>query len=521
MSELSQIDVFAFSRASIWKSALAMMGDYPLFGVGLGQFQFFSQRYAFPVEHHWALYSRVAGNPHSEYLRVGAELGVPGMMIFVSCVGFLFWIAVSYLKRQPPEERGKTAPLLGALAALFAQAAVDFPFRAPLIAMTTVLLMARLRFHGVEGPSWLLEFRVRKVYSVAAAVLALFLIAAAVRPVLGFWYFLGGIGAPQDIRRDKWAVDEAPRREVPLDESIGWFERAMAVDPRNSIYHSALGSRYFQSVLKGGGEEELLKRGLFHANYAAELNPNNQNYLINLGQAMEELYRRIGRPAFLDETEKHFLQAARLAPRYYPLQEKLAFLHVERGRMEKAEGYFRRVLELEPNYLGGWYSLAMYLRGRGEIKAARAALLRGLLSSRLKLKERAVTSYERKLVDFDPAIFENELVRNWSNMLSPKTKNDTPAQQVIRKSKLCLPCRYPDLFFGISGRRAGAFRGALPLEAHREPPLSSKGGAVENNVPGTQDTSCRRPLGEGDRLLRRASYDRPASIRGSTTSWTR
>ena len=49
LAALPEGDPFAFSRLAIWKSAGAMMLDHPWLGVGLGQYEFVSPRYAFPV----------------------------------------------------------------------------------------------------------------------------------------------------------------------------------------------------------------------------------------------------------------------------------------------------------------------------------------------------------------------------------------------------------------------------------------------------------------------------------------
>ena len=46
--ELGRLDVYAYSRFAIWKSALTMMADHPGFGVGLGQFKYFSPVTPFP-----------------------------------------------------------------------------------------------------------------------------------------------------------------------------------------------------------------------------------------------------------------------------------------------------------------------------------------------------------------------------------------------------------------------------------------------------------------------------------------
>ncbi len=253
LQSLPQTDNFAFTRLAIWKSAWSMMIDHPWVGIGLGQYEYVSTRYAFPIETHWAKYTRVAENAHSEYLQAGAELGVPGLLVALGLVALLAWAAVARLRALPRAAWGPVATLLAAAASIAVHAAVDFPLHTPSSALLLVLLAAGLRLHGVTGPEHAVSFRVRPVYAVTAGLIALVLALTAARPVVGFWYYLGGIGAPRNLLREKWALEEAPRRELPLAESTRLIGLAARIDFINAPYHRALGSQYFQEFLRGDG----------------------------------------------------------------------------------------------------------------------------------------------------------------------------------------------------------------------------------------------------------------------------
>ncbi len=406
---LSQTDVFAYSRLSIWKSALEMMREYPLFGIGLGQYKYYSSRFAFPVESHWARYSRVAETPHSEYLQVGAEMGVTGVVIFLAGTACLVVFSLTLLRNRSASDRWRIAPLLAALSAVLVHAAVDFPLQIPPIALLVVLAAAGLRIQGAEGPSWVFEFHFRKIYGVFFSAGLVVLLVLALRPVVGFWYFLGGIGSPQNLLHEKWSLEEAPRRPVPPAESIALLEKAVAADPRNASYHNVLGSRYFQSIIDGTREGEQRRKALYHAHYAAQLNPGNHRYFINLGQAMESLAGPLGEPSLLQAAAGYYRQAAELAPRHYPIQEKIGLLLEKLGRLPEAEEHLRELVRLEPHHLRGWFTLGTFLSRHGRIEESREAYLRGSRSAALELVNKAITPYERALVDFDSELFEDRL----------------------------------------------------------------------------------------------------------------
>ncbi|HWR97266.1 MAG TPA: O-antigen ligase family protein [Candidatus Methanoperedens sp.] len=403
-------DPFAFSRLAIWKSAGAMFLDNPWLGVGLGQYEFISHRYAFPVAGHWARYVRVAENAHSEYLQAGAELGAVGLALLLALLALLALPAARRLRDLPGEARGPVASLLAGCVSIAAHAAVDFPLHAPPTALLLVLFAAGLRVHGAAGVARPVQFRVRPLYAGAAGLAALALAATAVRPVAGFWCFLGGIGAPRALLREKWALDEAPRREPPPAESARLLGRAARIDAVNASYHRAFGSRLFQSFLRGEAGEETLREALFHLNYAAALNPNQYQYAINLAEASISLARLAppGRER-LEEALAHYRRAAALAPHQYAIQIEIGLLADRLGDATGAEAAFRRAVAIEDYALRGWYDLGTFLARHGRMDEAREAFATGAARAGRARAFRPASPAERDLIALEPAVFYNEL----------------------------------------------------------------------------------------------------------------
>jgi O-antigen ligase len=410
LQALPHTDDFAFTRLAIWKSAGAMMLDHPWTGIGLGQFEYVATRYAFPVTTHWAKFTRVAENAHSEYLQAGAELGLPGLVVALGLIALLAGAAAGRLVALPRDSRGPIATLLAAAVSIAAQSAVDFPLHTPPAALLLVVLAAGLRLHGATGPERAVSFRVRPVYAAAAGLAALLLVAAAARPVLGFWCYLGGIGAPRNLLNEKWSLEQAPRATPPLADSVRLIGLAARIDFVNAPYRRALGSRLFQAYLRGEGGPELLRQSLYHLNYAAELNPNQFQYPVNLGQAQTSLARRAppGRER-LEAALAHYRHAAELAPFQYLVFTEIALLEDELGDAQAAEAAFRRAVAIEEYYLRGWFNLGTFYARHGRLPEARAAFSRGAALAEQAAALVPTSKAEDELLALKPGVFYNEL----------------------------------------------------------------------------------------------------------------
>jgi len=77
-------------RLQIWSRGLGYMLDNPLFGVGPGNFQaaegtlsVFAERQQYGVGVRWSA-------PHDVFVQAGAEMGIPGLMLFVALLASAF-----------------------------------------------------------------------------------------------------------------------------------------------------------------------------------------------------------------------------------------------------------------------------------------------------------------------------------------------------------------------------------------------------------------------------------------------
>jgi tetratricopeptide (TPR) repeat protein len=186
--------------------------------------------------------------------------------------------------------------------------------------------------------------------------------------------------------------------------------RAARVDFTNAPYRRALGSSLFQVYLRGEGGADALRQALFHLNYAAELNPNQYQYFVNLGQAMTTLARREppGRER-LEAALAHYRRAAELAPFQIQVWTDIGLLADELGDLAAAESAFRRAGSLEEFFLRGWFNLGTFYARRGRLDEAREEFGRGAALAERAPSLVATTKAEAELLAIQPEVFYNEL----------------------------------------------------------------------------------------------------------------
>lgn len=106
-----------FSRRNIWNATIQIIKDHPLFGVGLGAFQFAYTRYD------QSSGAQRVEQSHNDYLQVLADAGLIGGAIMLAFVILLFARGFS---AAGTHDRRKRAIVLGALTGCFAIAIHSF-----------------------------------------------------------------------------------------------------------------------------------------------------------------------------------------------------------------------------------------------------------------------------------------------------------------------------------------------------------------------------------------------------------
>ena len=112
-------DASNLERINRWSCAIAMFEQRPIFGYGPGTYAF---EYApFQEPENLTIISTNfgdMGNAHSEYLAALSEMGVMGLISFLSIVAAIFYVSVTLYYKLPKNDRKNRVLVMGMIMAL-------------------------------------------------------------------------------------------------------------------------------------------------------------------------------------------------------------------------------------------------------------------------------------------------------------------------------------------------------------------------------------------------------------------
>ena len=134
------LDTSSAVRLMIWRGALLMIGDNPIFGIGLGKF---------PIDIHLYIPLNKYIDAHNAYIITAAEMGIPALIFFLSMLALLMWMT-SYVYKNSDSPFIKTTALgfLGGLSGL----------------LMANMFGSRLNTTEVSGYFWILAALMARAY---------------------------------------------------------------------------------------------------------------------------------------------------------------------------------------------------------------------------------------------------------------------------------------------------------------------------------------------------------------------
>lgn len=94
MSAFAGEDTSSTLRFALWESTLAMIRDFPWTGIGWGAYRLVYHDYDFFVQDR----SVVIYHAHNLYLNIAAEVGLPGLLVFLLLAGGHVYLVLSAFK---------------------------------------------------------------------------------------------------------------------------------------------------------------------------------------------------------------------------------------------------------------------------------------------------------------------------------------------------------------------------------------------------------------------------------------
>ena len=348
------------SRLIIWGTALEIIKDKPLLGIGIGSFKmdYLDYQAGFLKENPIYLkYHSRAEEAHNEYIQLAAELGIIGLGIFLYILFIFYGSALKYLNEKKTGERNKEklilwGMLMGITCFLF-DSIFTFPLHVPALGSAFFIIFA-LTFLYVNNFSTLEQqdqlktekdeekkkekgrreksknkqskgrrnekSKVVYIY----IVLILFLMTAAIN-ILVIKPYVADIAYFKGI---KYYNRQDYQRALPN------FEQAGKLDPYNGKILYALGTNYY-NLNDYSKAEDVLERA---ENYVRD------KYLFrNLGLC----YIKLGD---YEKAEEELEYAVYLDSEFISAYLDLANLYSSQQNYDQAIANWLKVLEINPDY---------------------------------------------------------------------------------------------------------------------------------------------------------------------------
>ncbi|MGE0824672.1 MAG: O-antigen ligase family protein [Candidatus Binatia bacterium] len=166
-------DAGLHERVAVWQASLAMIRDFPLFGVGLGAWADVFPHYQKPP---WNV--RIWQQAHNDYIQCLTEAGLIGAVL----LGWFFLLAAMQLHRglrsSPPELLPIGVGMISSLIVMAVHSGVDFSLQIPANAVLFIVLLAivlRLSHHPAQARQHSGQARIwsRSLVAVGAGTVAM------------------------------------------------------------------------------------------------------------------------------------------------------------------------------------------------------------------------------------------------------------------------------------------------------------------------------------------------------------
>ena len=156
-----------------------------------------------------------------------------------------------------------------------------------------------------------------------------------------------------------------------LSEAASHYQKVIELNPAHDFAHNNLGKTF-----AGLGETDL---AIEHYTKAVEIDPDNLSAVSNLGVAL-------AKTGDYEQASVHLLKVHRLVPQDPGVALNLGNLFLQQKDLENAADYYRRALELDPNWSAAASMLAWVLatakdenlrNGQEALRLAKVAFQRG------------------------------------------------------------------------------------------------------------------------------------------------
>lgn len=346
-------------RKIVWKGAVNLWKEYPVFGTGVETFAY-SYYWQRPQEHNltseWDfLYNKA----HNEYLNFAANSGTIGLTTYlIFCLIIVIWLI----------KKSKKDPFSTAFLGAFISILVTnfFGFSVVVIGVYLYLLPA-LAFVLIANPKNEIvktEMNIRqKVLLLPIALIGIFLLKSAIN----FWradYFFQS--ALKQQSKGNYA------------SAINYINKSITLRPQEAIYYahkSEILAGMAYAIFQGNSEsnwQEYVDQSIKADNDALRLNPFHLN-IYKQSAKNNYLLSQID-PKYIELALESLLRGIKIAPTDAKLYYNAGLMYQAIGNMEEGERYLKNAIQLKENFEAARFWLAQLYIEEGKIDEAKKHL---------------------------------------------------------------------------------------------------------------------------------------------------
>lgn len=385
-------DIYAMERPNIWKQSLEIAKMKPSAGVGMRNYVYYSRMTNFPVQHAVGRYAKVAKIAHNQYLQYLATTGIAGLAVFLVFFSSVLVSGVRFAKTKDPLIVGSLAAVIALLAHSLVDNALYLPINGyAFFALAGILCSASTNMRSFKPP------KRAKIYLSALAVIYAIIV---LRPAVSISFYNSMV---KNVKRND------------VDRAIRSCKVALALSPKEAIYHDALAKLYAKRYDETKGAGFLyITQTRFES--AIKSNPVDRTFWEDYADFIYDHRKIIGQREAYSGAAKLLREAVKVDP-YNPfLRKKLAAVYIEGKSFGKAASELKTLVSVEPNYLVARFMLAQVYGtlGMGDKEEKQYQVLRKKRLQHMEL--RVQNEYEKTLLDFDWSLLPAQ------SYINPKTK---------------------------------------------------------------------------------------------------
>ena len=323
------------TRFLMWKVSFEMIKDKPIFGLGIGTFKYHYLDYQSDYLIDYPNYIRNSGKAaeaHNEYLQIAAEIGIIGLISYLSIILTFYYIVYQYFEKE--HDKNKLLIIFGILVGVtcyLVHCLFTFPFHVPVLGATFFILIGlatayiQLSLEERSGSynknQTIYDFNLKPVFKYISIIIVI------VMAVFGIWK-LAINPYMAEINYYKGSKSFA---EQDNSAALEYFQKAALLDTSNGRIMHGLGSAYYQLGMQEEAQKILQQTKEIY---------NDRNTYRNLGLS----YMQSGN---YEKAQGEFEHAIYLDPKFYEAYNDLASLYVYQGEYEKAIEQWQNAIDLD------------------------------------------------------------------------------------------------------------------------------------------------------------------------------